>query len=113
MSRGYQLIVPKRREGPRELDATKLEFEFNNVPCLFNSEVCLLLERLDHTWNNLSMKFMEHLGKARTNKFRDRESAAAIRRELSQHHKLHSYELAQLCNLCPVELDEAKMLIPS
>ncbi|CAG8533937.1 8552_t:CDS:2 [Ambispora gerdemannii] len=89
MSRRYQLIVPKRCEPPPEPDATKLNFAYPR--------------NLWNTWIKLEQENLEI-----KNRLLQLDGTA-----LSQYRQLHSYELAQLCNLCPVELDEAKMMIPS
>ncbi|CAG8434961.1 7709_t:CDS:2 [Ambispora gerdemannii] len=77
-----------RKAPPEEDDAAKLAFgeDFEGAEFLFISEAALLLERTPP-------------GQAQT-------------RTLLKYN-IHKYELAQLANLCPEEVDEVKSLIPS
>ncbi|CAG8541252.1 5753_t:CDS:2 [Paraglomus occultum] len=102
---------------PDEEDATKLKFgeDFEDVvEVLFISEAYLIMDKTKSQQNNTNTdvyrKTWEYVRKF--GKFNNEDAVKDLRTTLVKHN-LHKYELAQLVNLCPEELDEAKSLVPS
>lgn len=108
-------------ENKVEEDATELQFpkQFENAETLLISEVYLLLQHRKQQNDmsadeqefsevfNKTLHFCEQFGR-----FKTREMITAVRSLLMQK-KLHKFEFAQLANLCPETVDEAKAFIPS
>jgi DNA-directed RNA polymerase II subunit RPB4 len=103
-----------------DANATTLQLgeDFQQVHCLFNSEVNILLQRaLQERHSPLPAAFHQALEYTnRISKFQHQDVAEHVRRLLSEtkdKRKLEEFEIAQLANLCPETSEEAKTLIPS
>ncbi|TFL01971.1 HRDC-like protein [Pterulicium gracile] len=93
--------------------ALKLGTEFNNAGCLLISEVKYLLENRDkdapdNTVYNKTLEYVKTFAK-----FNTTDSASAVRETLRREPALTQFETAQIANLCPVDAEEAKSVIPS
>ncbi|QRV74322.1 DNA-directed RNA polymerase II subunit RPB4 [Ceratobasidium sp. AG-Ba] len=104
-----------RRTQNEEEDAAalKLGSEFNNAGCLLISEVKYLLEHRekdspDTTVYNKTLEYVKTFTKFNTN-----ESSSAVREALRREPNLTQFETAQIANLCPADVDEARNIIPS
>ncbi|KLO07651.1 hypothetical protein SCHPADRAFT_922806 [Schizopora paradoxa] len=104
-----------RRAFAEEEDASvlKLGAEFNNAGCLLISEVRYLLENRDKdapdtAVYNKTLEYVKQFGK-----FTTTDSASAVRETLRREPALTQFETAQIANLCPMDSDEAKSIIPS
>ncbi|GMR58012.1 hypothetical protein PMAYCL1PPCAC_28207, partial [Pristionchus mayeri] len=106
-----------------EEDATELkfpkEFESNACDALMISEVFLLLEHRrsqseqKEEIEDLSEVFVKTLNYSRRlSRFKNREMIRAVRNLIATKN-LHKFEVAQICNLCPDSVEEAKAMIPS
>jgi DNA-directed RNA polymerase II subunit RPB4 len=98
--------------------------EFQGTHCLSNSEASILLGRVQQERQNTAsravpllpvftqtLRYTEKLAK-----FQHKDMTEHVRRVLydaSVGRKLEEFEMAQLANLCPETVDEAKALIPS
>ncbi|CAG8468050.1 9691_t:CDS:2 [Ambispora leptoticha] len=103
-----------RKAPPEEEDAAKLAFgeDFEHAEFLFISEAALLLERTPPGQAQTS-NFQKTQAYVNTfSKFHNQEAVTELRKTLLKYN-IHKYELAQLANLCPEEVDEVKSLIPS
>lgn len=103
-------------------DASELIFpkEFQDQETLLISEVQQLLDHRKsqnesaEEEQELSEVFKKtHAYCDRFSKYKNRENIAAVRNLLKQKKNLHKFQLAQLANLCPETIDEAKAHIPS
>jgi len=104
-----------RRTQAEDEDASilKLGAEFNNAGCLLISEVRYLLENRDKDAPDTAVynKTLEYVKQFA--KFTTTDSASAVRETLRREPALTQFETAQIANLCPVDADEAKSIIPS
>ncbi|CAE6480625.1 unnamed protein product [Rhizoctonia solani] len=98
-----------RRTQTEEEDAAalKLGSEFNNAGCLLISEVKYLLEHRekdspDTAVYNKTLEYVKMFTKFNTNE-------SVLRREPN----LTQFETAQIANLCPADVEEARNIIPS
>ncbi|KAI0319396.1 HRDC-like protein [Amylostereum chailletii] len=105
----------RHRQQVEEEDASALKLgpEFNNAGCLLISEVKLLLENRDKDPPDTAVynKTLEYV--KNFTKFNTTDSAAAVRETLRREPELTLFETAQIANLCPVDAEEAKSIIPS
>ncbi|CAE6511918.1 unnamed protein product [Rhizoctonia solani] len=104
-----------RRTQNEEEDAAalKLGSEFNNAGCLLISEVKYLLEHRekdspDTVVYNKTLEYVKMFTKFNTN-----ESSSAVREVLRREPNLTQFETAQIANLCPADVEEARNIIPS
>ncbi|KAH8832707.1 HRDC-like protein [Flagelloscypha sp. PMI_526] len=93
--------------------ALKLGPEFNNAGCLLISEVKYLLENRDKdapdtVVYNKTLDYVKMF-----TKFHSTETAGAVREALRREPALTQFETAQIANLCPADVDEARSIIPS
>ncbi|CAE6431793.1 unnamed protein product [Rhizoctonia solani] len=90
-----------RRTQTEEEDAAalKLGSEFNNAGCLLISEVKYLLEHREKDSPDTAVY----------NKTLDPVHSRVLRREPN----LTQFETAQIANLCPADVEEARNIIPS
>ncbi|KDQ12986.1 hypothetical protein BOTBODRAFT_160896 [Botryobasidium botryosum FD-172 SS1] len=103
----------RNQQEEEDADALKLGYEFNNAGCLLISEVKYLLE-VRHTAAPDTPVFNKTLDYVRTfAKFNTSDTASAVREALKREPALTQFETAQIANLCPVDAEEAKNLIPS
>ncbi|KAH7101808.1 HRDC-like protein [Auriculariales sp. MPI-PUGE-AT-0066] len=103
-----------RRTHNEEEDAAvlKLGSEFNTAGCLLISEVQILLEHKKDNAPDTAV-YNKTLDYVRTfSKFSTQENAQQVRMTLQQAG-LTQFETAQIANLVPVDVDEAKSVIPS
>ncbi|KAG9122621.1 RNA polymerase B [Ceratobasidium sp. 392] len=110
-----RMTTRTRRTQNEEEDAAalKLGSEFNNAGCLLISEVKYLLEHRekdspDTTVYNKTLEYVKTFTKFNTN-----ESSSAVRETLRREPNLTQFETAQIANLCPADVDEARNIIPS
>ncbi|PAV20157.1 RNA polymerase II [Pyrrhoderma noxium] len=104
-----------RRTQEQDEDASVLKLgpEFNNAGCLLISEVRYLLENRDKDAPdtivyNKTLEYVKQFAK-----FTTTDSASAVRETLRREPALTQFETAQIANLCPVDSEEAKSIIPS
>ncbi|KZV74515.1 hypothetical protein PENSPDRAFT_194909 [Peniophora sp. CONT] len=105
----------RHRQLVEEEDAGQLKLgsEFNEAGCLLISEVRYLLENRDKAAPDTAI-FNKTLEYVKTfAKFNTTDSAAAVRETLRREEELTQFETAQIANLCPVDADEAKSVVPS
>lgn len=105
----------QRRTQTEDEDAASLKLgaEFNNAGCLLISEVKLLLDHRrdnapDTAVYNKTLEYVKTFAK-----FNTAESATAVRETLRREPQLTQFETAQLANLVPADVDEAKSIVPS
>ncbi|RIA96127.1 HRDC-like protein [Glomus cerebriforme] len=122
MSAFREKITGLRRQlPPEEEDANRLKFneEFKSgtdseYACLSLSEAAILLEqaKVENSENHGTIvnRMIEYCKTFRT--FKDTETVREVRRTLNKYD-LHEYEVAQLINLVPSTVEEAKTYIPS
>lgn len=119
-------LIPRRHstQANVEEDAAKGEFgpEFNDVPCLLNSEVFALLDnqkqqklanitdpaQAERMFTNVFNK--THKCTKIFNRYKNSEMIREVRSCFSDN--LNEFEMAQLANLCPESAEEAKVLVP-
>ncbi|KAG9300274.1 hypothetical protein G9A89_011347 [Geosiphon pyriformis] len=103
-----------RKPLPEEEDASKLAFgeDFDSAEFLFISEAALLLDRTPPSQAQTSAFQKTQTYVSTFSKFHNQEAVTELRKTLLKYG-IHKYELAQLANLCPEEVDEVKSLIPS
>ncbi|KAJ1920405.1 RNA polymerase B [Mycoemilia scoparia] len=102
-----------------EENASKLQLgpDFNNEECLLISELKILLEaqiesktREESRMNPVYQKTLSYV--QQFSRFTNTDTIREIR-NLYQKDNLANFEIAQLCNLCCSDPEEAKALIPS
>ncbi|KAL8280875.1 hypothetical protein RQP46_006879 [Phenoliferia psychrophenolica] len=104
-----------RNKAQDDEDAAQLKLgpEFQNEEqTLTISEVKILLGRRENvtTDNPVYKKTLDYV--QAFSRFHEEETVRNVRATLSDR-ELKPFELAQIANLCPLESDEAKALIPS
>eukprot|EP00160_Parvularia_atlantis_P018290 Unigene6690_Nuclearia_a/m.20533 Unigene6690_Nuclearia_a/g.20533 ORF Unigene6690_Nuclearia_a/g.20533 Unigene6690_Nuclearia_a/m.20533 type:complete len:149 (+) Unigene6690_Nuclearia_a:60-506(+) len=118
-----------QRQVAEELDARELALgkEFQTAECLMNAEVKFLLQAAKDrklqddpdAEQSLPLPFQETLlYVTKINRFEratvDQLKSSLQRAVLGDNERpLQSFEIAQLCNLCPGTSEEAKTVIPS
>ncbi|KAK9895105.1 hypothetical protein P389DRAFT_197170 [Cystobasidium minutum MCA 4210] len=102
-----------RRAGEDEAAGAELKLgEFTNDGCLVISEVRILLAKRERSADNsVYKKTVEYVNSFA--RFQTEDACTAVRKTLQKDSSLRQFEVAQLANLCPGDVDEAKSLIPS
>ncbi|TIB70384.1 hypothetical protein E3Q06_03180 [Wallemia mellicola] len=102
-----------RRGAADDEDASKLKLgaEFNDMGCLTISEVKHLLDgRAGEADTPVFKKTSEYVNTFTV--FGSKESAISVREALKKDEKMTQFEQAQIGNLVPGDVEEAKSLIP-
>ena len=103
-----------------EEDSAVIKFgpDFSRAKALMNSEVAQILEHKRQIMQGKGAQPKSDFLKAyqyvnTVKQFRDREVVSQVRRDLEKHPALDAFEVAQLGNLVPQDVQEARTLIPS
>lgn len=105
--------------GGEDQDAAKLQLgsDFSKAKCLLNADVAIILEHKRGQMQSKGIQPKSDFLKAyqyvnTVKQFRDKEVVMQVRQDLEKHG-LEPFEMAQIGNLCPQDVQEAKALIPS
>ncbi|KAF8317777.1 HRDC-like protein [Cantharellus anzutake] len=102
-----------QKDEEEDADVLKLGSEFNNAGCLLISEVKSLLElrATQPPDNQVYAKTVRYVNDF--SKFGSRDTILALREIFKQQPDLTQFEVAQIANLCPADIEEARNCIPS
>jgi len=102
-----------QKDEEEDADFLKLGSEFNNAGCLLISEVKSLLElrATQPPDNQVYSKTVRYVNEF--SKFGSRDTILALREIFKQQEELTQFEVAQIANLCPSDIEEARNCIPS